>query len=167
MQVEPPEVMDKTDYNMDRPVFSEPEQDWDDVYHKEREKLMAYLAPMMAERKARAKVRAGYSEPERDEDELYHKDEQLLPVRMEMLKHEVRGASDVRVHLEPEEDFDELYHQDVPQPVPYQRVAEAAAPADVPFQRKHSEPEEDLDDLYHQWSLITPPVLILNFLNQT
>ncbi|XP_039994372.1 uncharacterized protein si:ch211-217g15.3 [Xiphias gladius] len=139
----------------DHPVFSklaseEPEQDWDEVYHKAREELYGYLVPLMADYKAGTEVRVAHSEPEKDEDDLYHRDDHGSPVQMELLRRAVWGESEGRVHLQPEEDMDDLYHQDPLQSIPYQDNAQAAAPVDLPSQRKHSEPEEDLDDLYHQ-----------------
>ncbi|XP_041645990.1 uncharacterized protein si:ch211-217g15.3 isoform X2 [Cheilinus undulatus] len=89
-----------------------PEEDLDAVYHKAREELAEYLAPLMAEYQTDAEVRPLYSEPE--------------------------------------EDMDDVYHKDLLQLVPYQNDAVAVALADVPSQRKHSKPEEDLDDIYHQ-----------------
>lgn len=132
---------DKDD--IDHPVFSsvdsdEPEPDWDEIYHKMREELDVYLAPLVADRE----VRAVHTEPEKVE--LYHHDEPHSPEQMEQLRREVR------VHLQPEEDMDDLYHADLQQSIPYQDDAEAAAPYDQSSQRRYSEPEEDLDDLYHR-----------------
>ncbi|XP_044070641.1 uncharacterized protein si:ch211-217g15.3 [Siniperca chuatsi] len=142
---EPEEDKDDIDHSVFSKVASEePEQDWDKVYHKAREELDVYLAPLVAGYKAGAEVRVAHSEPEKDEDELYHRHDRHSPVQMEPLKREVR------VHLQPEEDMDDLYHNDLLKPIPYQGDTKAAAPVDLPSQRKHSEPEEDLDDLYHQ-----------------
>ncbi len=128
----------------------EPEQDWDEVYHKARQELDRYLAPIVAGYKAGAEVRVAHSEPEEDTDALYHRDDQRSPVQMEPLRPEVRRDSEVRVHLQPEEDMDDLYHKDLPHPISYQEDTKAAAPVYMPSQRKYSEPEEDLDYLYHK-----------------
>ncbi|XP_049927753.1 uncharacterized protein si:ch211-217g15.3 [Epinephelus moara] len=140
---------DKDD--IDHPGFSEvalnePEQDWDEVYHKAREQLDGYLAPLRAEYKAEAESRISHSEPEKDEDALYHHDVQGSPVQMEPLRPEVVAESKARLHLQPEEDMDDVYHRDLPELIPDH---EAAAPVYLPSERKHSEPEEDLDHLYH------------------
>lgn len=127
---------DRKEVDLD-PVFSEvnseeSEQDWDKVYHKNKEEeLLQHLAPQADSYKADAQIRAVYSEPEKDEDEMYQ----------------------IRVYLQPPEDKDDIYHKDVKQ-LPFQSAPKAAASIDVPSQRKYSEPEEDLDDLYHPWSLI-------------
>ncbi|XP_035462025.1 uncharacterized protein si:ch211-217g15.3 isoform X2 [Scophthalmus maximus] len=170
VEVEPPEVLDETHYEMDPSMMiwksmagngqaepaqedasmKEPEQDWDEVYHKAREELEVYLAPLTDEYQAGAEVRVAQAEPEEDEDDLYHRDNQRSPVQMELLTREVRGGSEVIVHLQPEEDMDDLYHKDLLQPILYQDADEPVAPVDVSSQRRYSEPEEDLDDLYHQ-----------------
>ncbi|KAG7236342.1 hypothetical protein INR49_001039 [Caranx melampygus] len=140
---EPEEDRDDVDHPVLSEVAEEPEENSEEAYNKAREALMRYLAPLTAEY-----VRL--SDPERDEDDLYHHDDQPSPVQMELLQREVREGSEVRVHLQPEEDMDNMYHQDLLLPIPYQDDAAAAAPLDLPSERKHSEPEEDLDALYHQ-----------------
>lgn len=137
--------------DIDHPVFykvasEEPEEDLDDVYHKAKEELDMYLAPLVAEYKADAEVRPVHSEPEKDDDDLYHPDLQELVHIMEP-RQAVREESQVRVHLQPEEDMDEVYHAD--QFVPYQRDSRAAYPVEWPSQRKYTEPENDMDDFYH------------------
>lgn len=142
-QQEPPlKAEDKMEVDMD-PVLvevrsEEPEQDWDDVYHKQSEELLQYLAPLMGDYKADAVVRIFYTEPEKDEDEVQTENEQKIS--------EDKAA---RVYLQPEEDKDDLYHKDVEQLL-FQSDPKAAAPIDVASPRKHSKAEEDLDDLYHQ-----------------
>lgn len=146
---------DREEVDMD-PVFSrvqsqEPEQDWDEVYHKHSEELLQYLTPLGADSKSDAEVRVAYSEPEKDEDDMYHGDNQYSEVQTES-EQKIKEDSAVRLYLQPEEDKDDLYHKHVEQLL-FQSEPKAAAPIDVPSQRKHSEAEEDLDDLYHQWSL--------------
>lgn len=128
----------------------EPEQDWDDVYHKHREELLQYLAPLRADYQADAAVRIFYSEPEKDEDEVYHRDNQYSGVQTES-DQEIGEDKAARVHLQPEEDKDDLYHRGV-EHLLFHSDPKDAAPVDVPSQRKHSKPEEDRDDLHHQWS---------------
>ncbi|KAF3708283.1 hypothetical protein EXN66_Car001457 [Channa argus] len=142
--------------NIDHPVFSnvaleEPEQNLDEVYEKEMEELIRFLAPLTAEYKAGSQLHVGHSQPEMDEDdqyhhedELHHQDNQNTLVQTEPLKHEVQ------VHLLPEEDMDALYHKDFPELILYQVDAEPDASVYFPSQRKYSEPEEDLDGVYHQ-----------------
>lgn len=149
---------DREEVDMD-PVFSwvqsqEPEQDWDEVYHKHSEELLQYLTPLGADSKSDAEVRVAYSEPEKDEDDVYHRDNQYSEVQTES-EQKVKEDSTVRVYLQPEEDKDDLYHKDVQ--FLFQSDPKAAAIIDEQSQRKHSEPEEDLDDLYHQWSLKNKP----------
>ncbi|XP_031160050.1 uncharacterized protein si:ch211-217g15.3 [Sander lucioperca] len=146
--VEDKDAIDHRDFS--KVASDEPEQDWDEVYHKAREELDGHLAPPVAKYKAGAEVRVAHSELEKDEDELYHHDHQGPPVQMESLSREVMGESEVRVHLQPEEDMDDVYHKDLLKLTPYQDDTKAAAPVYLPSQRKHSEPEEDLDDLYHR-----------------
>ncbi|XP_069573999.1 uncharacterized protein [Brachyistius frenatus] len=146
------EEAEKDKDDIDHPVFSEvaseePEQDRDEIYHKAREQLDVYLAPLVAEYKVGAEVRGALYEPEKDDNDLYHHNDQ--PV-MEPRRRELKGDSEVRVHLQPEEDMDDLYHQDFFMPVHYHDDTEAAAPVDLPSQMKYSEPEVDLDDFYHQ-----------------
>lgn len=147
---------DKEEVDMD-PVLvevdsEEPEQDWDDVYHKHSKELLRYLAPLRGDYKAGAVVRIFYSEPEKDEDEVYHRDNQYSEVQTES-EQKLEEDKAARVYLQPEEDKDDLYHKDVKQ-LRFQSDPKGAAPLDVSPQRKHSKPEEDLDDLYHQWSLM-------------
>lgn len=125
----------------------QPEQDWDEIYHKDIEKLIPFLAPLMAGNKANTEARVVYSEPEKDEDEVYHRESQYSEIQTES-EQKMREDSAVRVYLQPEVDMDDLYHKDVGQL--FQSDPKAAAPIGLPARRKHSEPEEDLDDLYHQ-----------------
>lgn len=71
---------DREGVDMDT-VFSgvkseEPEQDWDEVYHKHSEELLQYLTPLGADSKSDADIRVAYSEPEEDKDDVYHRDNQ-------------------------------------------------------------------------------------------
>lgn len=150
---------DKQKVDVD-PVWSEvdskePEQDWDEVYHKHRQELLQYLAPLSADYSADAVVRSIYSEPQKGADEVYHGEKQYSDVQTES-EQKVGEDEAARVYLQPEEDKDALYHKDVQQLI-LQRAPKAAAPIDVPSPRRYSEPEEDLDDLYHRWTLTHKP----------
>ncbi|XP_061646966.1 uncharacterized protein si:ch211-217g15.3 isoform X2 [Phyllopteryx taeniolatus] len=174
VEVEPPQDMDQTDYDIDpkmkiwenvaamgkdkqvlvaeadlddvhhpslqklpaededdseRPIFSdEPEQGWDEVYHKARAELDGYLAPLTVEYKKM--VRHVQPEPE-----------------------ETEALELARRHLEPEEDTDDLYHPDVQSWMPnYQDDYNdnAAAPFDWKSDENYDERAEDLDHLYHR-----------------
>ncbi|KAK9541623.1 hypothetical protein VZT92_001652 [Zoarces viviparus] len=103
---------DKDDIDHPEVAPDEPEQDWDEVYHKAREELDVYLAPLVAGYKAGAEVYVAHSEPEEDEDELYHKD----PPKLTPLQDDYEDVDPVylpsqRKHSEPEDDLDDLYHQ--------------------------------------------------------
>lgn len=116
--------------DIDHPVFNEvaaeePEQDWEEAYHKAREELAGYLAPMVLKNM----VGVPYVE-EKNED------------------HHMKSVGEVRVHLQPEEDMDDIYHKDIFIPVLHDDT-KAPPPADLQFQRKYSEPEEDMDHVYH------------------
>lgn len=126
----------------------EPKQGWDDVYRKHSKELLQYLAPLRADYKADELVRIFYSEPEKDEDEVYHRDHHSSEVQTGS-EQETGEDKAARVYLQPEEDKDGLYHKDVKQLL-FQIDPIAAAPIDVPSQRKHSKPEEDRDHLYHR-----------------
>lgn len=143
---------DKEEVDMDAVLgevnSEEPEQDWDDVYRKHSKGLLQYLAPLRADYNADELVRIFYSEPEKDEDEVYHRDNHYSEVQTES-EQEIGEDKAARVYLQPEEDKDDLYHKDVEQLL-FQIDPIAAAPIDVPSQRKHSKPEEDRDHLYHR-----------------
>nr|XP_057915248.1 uncharacterized protein si:ch211-217g15.3 [Doryrhamphus excisus] len=99
----------------------EPEQPADAIYHKAREELYRYLAPLTAEYQYRVRF------------------PQPLPEEGEPL-------AQVRRHIEPEEDKDDFYHPDLESWIQYQDDAKAV-PVDWPSES--SQPEEDLDHLYH------------------
>lgn len=130
-------------------ALEEPEQDYDEVYHKTTEELRQYLVPLMANYKAVEEASVMHSEPESDKDGVYHGDDPPA-VYKEPPRHVFRSESEVRVHLFPEEDMDDVYHKDALQPVPQRGDPKAATYNDVPSRNKHSKPEEDLDHLYHQ-----------------
>lgn len=163
MEVEPPEDMDNTDYNIDPRMriwksmtgsgqdkkTLKAEEDLDELQHPSTADLLIIqtqnpgsfpVADKPAEPLQKDISMKHNQKPGEDKDDIDH------PVFKEVLF----ADGEVRVHLKPEEDMDGLHHHDVLQPIPHQDDAEAAAPVDVPSQRKHSEPEEDLDHHYHQ-----------------
>ncbi|XP_054655398.1 uncharacterized protein si:ch211-217g15.3 [Dunckerocampus dactyliophorus] len=101
----------------------EPEQDFDAIYHKAREELHRYSAPLTAEYKYRVR----FPQPVPEEGE---------------------PLAQVRRHVEPEEDKDDMHHPDVESWIQYQDDTKAA-PVDWPSESKYSQPEEELDHLYH------------------
>lgn len=126
--------------SIDHPVFAEviaeePQDSEED--NEAREKVLRYLAPLMAGHKV--EVGGAPYQTETNED-------QVSSVEMEA----VRSNREGRIHLQPEEDMDDLYHKEVLIPVLYQDDSEAAAPVHKPAQRKYTEPEVDMDDLYHK-----------------
>ncbi|XP_077437306.1 uncharacterized protein LOC144061092 [Vanacampus margaritifer] len=105
-------------------VSEEPGQDWDSVYHKAREQLDGYLAPLTAEYKM---ARLVQPQPEKTD-----------------------ALEEVRRHLKPEVDTDDLYHPDVQSWMPsYQDDDNAAALVNWQSDTNYDQPEEDLDHLYH------------------
>ncbi|XP_037541196.1 uncharacterized protein si:ch211-217g15.3 [Nematolebias whitei] len=126
--------------SIDHAVFSEviaEEPQDSDEDNEEREKVLRYLAPLMAGHKV--DVGGALDQPDVNED-------QVSSVEMEA----VRSNREGRIHLQPEEDMDDLYHKEVLVPVFYQDDSKAAAPVHMPAQRKYTEPEVDMDDLYHK-----------------
>lgn len=172
VQVEPPEDMDETSYDIDPRMkiwksmkgaeqgrqHLEPEEDLDELFHPS----LADLRIQMENQDVPSAVQAvqevasvKYSQEPEDRDDIDHPDvfEEVKaapePVKMAALEAQVRGQGEPRVHVEPEEDMDDLYHKDVQPFIVYQSEGEADAPAEVPPQRMYDEPEGDLDYLYH------------------
>ncbi|XP_024860983.1 uncharacterized protein si:ch211-217g15.3 [Kryptolebias marmoratus] len=125
---------------IDHPVFAEVIAEENQAYDKEdpeaREKVVRYLAPLMAGYKP--EVGDAPYQPETNED-------QVSSVEVKSV-----SSKEGRIHLQPEEDMDDLYHKDILMPVSYQDHAKDAAPDYLLPQRNYSEPEVDLDDLYHK-----------------
>ncbi|XP_014883557.1 uncharacterized protein LOC106944805 [Poecilia latipinna] len=129
-EVEPPEDMDRIEYEVDPRMriwnsgqekhYLKPEEDLDEIYHPSIVELQAQVREF------------GYQAQGKEDD-------QHSPAQMEQV-----------VYLQPEEDMDDTYHKEPLLPALQRDVAEAAAPVDLPSQRKYTEPEEDLDDLYHR-----------------
>lgn len=180
MEVEPPEDLDKTDYDIDpdmkiwksmtgggkvQPQLKA-EEDLDELYHPSMAELLkvqiqnADLLPAAGNPAEYVKAEEDEDSadhpdfkvaPEEDLDAVYHKAREELAKYLAPLMAEYRADAEVRpLYSEPEEDMDDVYHKDLLQLVPYKNDAVAVALADVPSQRKHSKPEEDLDDIYHQ-----------------
>ncbi|CAJ1067556.1 uncharacterized protein LOC109990733 [Xyrichtys novacula] len=102
----------KAEEDTDEVAPEEPEPDMDAIYHKAREELAVYLAPLMAKDQADVEMPALYLEPEEDLDDLYHQDI-LQPVP---LQDDAQAAALVDLpfqgkYSEPEEDLDDFYHK--------------------------------------------------------
>ncbi|XP_074502564.1 uncharacterized protein LOC141774111 [Sebastes fasciatus] len=152
-QVEPPEDMDGTDYDIDpsmqiwksmnsggpdkRPLKAE--EDLDELYHPSMVDLNVQIpnldavpaADIQAEPWQEEANMKYNQEPEEDRDDIDHP-----------------GFSKV-VSDEPEQDWDEVYHKPREELARYlvPMVAEYEAGAEISV--AHSEPEEDEDELYH------------------
>ncbi|KAK7930797.1 hypothetical protein WMY93_007192 [Mugilogobius chulae] len=137
----------ETEDRKDHPQFTEPEEDWDELYHSEKD-LDKYLAPLVVGYEGEPVVRAVHSEPEEDEDHLYHADVDS-GMRLVQLEPEALEENQGRLYLEPEEDMDHIYHKNIPEMMsPFNSEVEPAA-VEWPRPRKHTQPEEDLDAVYH------------------
>ncbi|XP_072293360.1 uncharacterized protein [Eucyclogobius newberryi] len=147
MQVEDsPDNQETEDRNdLEQSQFMEPEEDWDGVYHSEKD-VDKYLAPLVVGYEGEPVVRAVHSEPEKDEDDMYHADVDsgMLLVQLEPA---VMAENQGRLYMEPEEDMDDIYHKDVPEMIPFNSEVDPAT-VDWP-PKKHTQPEEDLDVVYH------------------
>ncbi|XP_070697131.1 uncharacterized protein [Pempheris klunzingeri] len=176
VEVEPPEDMDETDYDIDPRMMiwknmagggrdkgpPKAEEDLDELHHPSMADLLRVQIQNLDAHNQEPEEdkddtdhpvfsQVAAEEPEQDWDEVYHKASEELAGYLAPLLAEYKTGAEVRVaHSEPERDEDDLYHKDLPEPIPYQDDPEAAAPVYVPSQRKYSEPEEDLDDLYHR-----------------
>ncbi|XP_037127731.1 uncharacterized protein si:ch211-217g15.3 [Syngnathus acus] len=165
VEVEPPEDMDETDYDIDPKMkiwnnvdatgtekqLAVAEVDLDDVHHPSLKTFPAEYEEVFSE------------ESEQDRDAVYHEaraqlDEYLAPLtaeyrmaRLEQPQPDMTEALDrVRRHLEPEVDVDDLYHSDLQNWMSsYLDNDNAAAPLDWQLERNYDQPEEDLDHLYH------------------
>ncbi|XP_057703502.1 uncharacterized protein si:ch211-217g15.3 [Corythoichthys intestinalis] len=152
VEVEPPEDMDETDFDIDpkMKIWEEKEkqasvaeadrddvhhpsvknspaeveeQDLDAVYQKARAEVVRYLAPLTVEYKM--KLQHVQLEPE-------------------------DNAAHVRRHLKPEVDMDDVYHPDVQSLIPSYQDDNDAASLDWSSDRHYDKPEEDLDHIYHR-----------------
>ncbi|XP_076598376.1 uncharacterized protein LOC143327782 [Chaetodon auriga] len=151
MEVEPPEDMDETNYDIDprmmiwksmkgsgqdnRPL--EAEEDLDELYHPsvpdilkvQIQKVGALPAVEVHAEDANVKYN---QEPEEDKDDIDH------PVFS-------KTASE-----EPEQDQDDIYHKAMEELNEYQAPLMAEYNAAAEVHAVHSEPEMDKDDLYHR-----------------
>ncbi|XP_035028950.1 uncharacterized protein si:ch211-217g15.3 [Hippoglossus stenolepis] len=152
VEVEPPEDLDETDYDIDprmkiwksmagreRPLQAE--EDLDELHHLLKDQIPNQDVLPVAD--------MSYDEPEEDRDDIDH------PVFREVASQEaeqVESKAGVWTHVahsEPEEDKDDLYHRDD------QRWLVHMEPLRLDVMggrqvRLHLQPEEDMDDLYHK-----------------
>ncbi|KAA8583847.1 uncharacterized protein si:ch211-217g15.3 [Etheostoma spectabile] len=160
VEVEPPEDMDQTDYDIDpsmriwksmtgqdkQPMKAE--EDFDELYHPSMVDLLkvqfqnldAFPAADIQAEPWREDANIKYNqEPEEDKDAIDHPD---FKVAKNKAGEEVHVA-----HSELEKDEDELYHHEGP-PVQMELLSrEVMGESEV---RVHLQPEEDMDDLYHK-----------------
>ncbi|XP_033835609.1 uncharacterized protein si:ch211-217g15.3 [Periophthalmus magnuspinnatus] len=174
VEVEPPEDMDETSFDIDPSMkiwksvenegkqYQMAEEDLDDLQHPSTKDLVKVYEENIQDALPAAEVpvkdvtsneetdleHRRYTEPEEDWDELYHSepqlDEYLAPLVVGF-----QGYPVVRpVHSEPEKDEDHLYHADVDssmQLIPLEPEIMAENQA-----RLYLEPEEDMDHIYHK-----------------
>lgn len=160
IEVEPPEDLDKTHYDVDPSMkiwksmtgdsegsqHMKAEVDLDELYHPSVADLLK-VQPKNMDDLPNEEVQEE-EEPEWDEDKAR---EVLAKYMAPLMADYQRGAEVPALYSEPEEDMDDVYHKDHPELLPYQHdAAPAAALVDLPSQKKYSEPEEDQDDIYHQ-----------------
>lgn len=150
VEVEPPEDMDSTDYNIDprmriwKSMTGEgqdketvkAEEDLDDLNHPSMADLQNPADDQVDLLQEDVHMK-NYQEPEEDRDDIYHP---------------VFSAADSE---EPEQDWDDIYQarEELGGNLPL--IADYNAAAEVPV--AHSEPERDEDELYHQ-DTHSPPV---------
>ncbi|XP_071336866.1 uncharacterized protein [Trachinotus anak] len=178
MEVEPPEDMDETHYNIDpsmmiwksmtgKELDKQPpkaEEDLDELHHPSMADLLkvqiqnleVFSAADIQAKRAQEEPNMN-QEPEEDRDDIDHPVFSKVAEEPEQDKDEYKDGAEVRVaHSEPEKDEDDIYHHD-DQPSPVQTEwlrREARGESEV---RVHLQPEEDMDDLYHRDLLLPIP----------
>lgn len=174
VEVEPPEDMDDTDFNIDPRMKiwkgmtgSEEdkqlkdgegaEEDLDELHHLSMadllkvqiQKLGALPVPdIQVDPLQESEVDS--EEPEQDQDEVYRKVMEELGGYLAPLMADYKAGAEVRVaHSEPEKDEDEVHHHDdLYSPVQIEPLgSEVRGESEV---RVRLQPEEDRDDLYHK-----------------
>ncbi|XP_062257436.1 uncharacterized protein si:ch211-217g15.3 [Platichthys flesus] len=157
VEVEPPEDLDQTDYDIDpsmkiwksmagreRPLKAE--EDLNELHHLSMRDLLKDQIPNQDVLPVADML---YNEPEEDRDDIDH------PVFREVASQQAEQVESkagvwTRVaHSEPEEDKDELYHRD-DQPLLVQTEPLRIEVTGERQVRLHLQPEEDMDDLYHE-----------------
>lgn len=90
--------------------YSVPEEDEDDVYHRDEQFLTLQMALLQREVAGEQKVKM-YLQPEEDRDELYHKDPPQFIFYQDVVNDDAPvDLLSQRMYSEPEEDLDHLYH---------------------------------------------------------
>ncbi|KAM7385658.1 hypothetical protein PAMP_001731 [Pampus punctatissimus] len=171
VEVEPPEDMDETLYNIDPNMMIwksmtgsgqqkqhlKAEEDLDELHHPSVTDLLKLQnldsAADIQSEPLQEDANTQYNPvPEKDKDDIDHPD--FSNVASDETEQDRKAKYELqleaRVHLQPEEDRDDFHHADPQQPIAFQHHVEAAAPADWSSERKHSKPEEDRDGLYHR-----------------
>ncbi|XP_020498577.1 uncharacterized protein si:ch211-217g15.3 [Labrus bergylta] len=143
VEVEPPENMDETDFDVDPnmkiwksmtgggevKLHLKAEEDLDELYHPSMADLLRVQIQNVDA--LPADIPAHSMQVEEDKEDVQHPDFEVLPV-------------------EPEQDWDAVYYKAREELAGYLAplTAEYKAGAEVPA--LYSEPEEDMDDLYHK-----------------
>ncbi|KAI4813145.1 hypothetical protein KUCAC02_024493, partial [Chaenocephalus aceratus] len=161
VEVEPPEDMDETDYDIDpemkiwksmtggqeeQPLKAE--EDLDELYHPSVVDLLKEPEEDKDDVDHPGFGEAAPNEPEQDWDEVYHRASEELAGYLASLVAGNKPVAEIRVsHSEPEKD--ELYHHHDQGSAAQKELLshEVAGESEV---RVHFQPEEDMDDLYHK-----------------
>ncbi|CAL1578061.1 unnamed protein product [Knipowitschia caucasica] len=164
VEVEPPEDMDETSFDIDpsmkiwksvqseqRNKYQMAEADLDDMQHPSTENLLQALSAADMQVKDVTRTEETHDsrselprlEPEEDWDELYHSEEDVRKYLAPLVV-----GDDGAAPSEPELDEEFLYHADVDSgmrlvPLEPEVMAENQG-------RLYLEPEEDMDDIYHR-----------------
>lgn len=192
VEVEPPEDMDETHYEIDPRMkiwqsmtgggqekqFHKAEEDLDDQYHPSVEDLQAQIinldavpaaelwkeaAIMKDGQEAEDGIYYPAEEPEQDWNEAYNKAREELDRYLAPLVAKNRDEVEVRGAVyEPEEDKDDLYHGDAPSWSVEMESLKEETRSESEV-RIHEVPEEDMDDMYHRDLLL--PVAYRDYVN--
>ncbi|XP_059214772.1 uncharacterized protein si:ch211-217g15.3 isoform X1 [Centropristis striata] len=169
VEVEPPQNMDETDYDIDpsmkiwksmRDIEQDKqpwkaEEDLDDLRHPSVVDLKVQTRNMDADIQAEPWQEVSnmkYNpEPELDMDEVYHKALEDVAGYLAPLRADFKAGEEARVeYSEPEKDEDEMYHRDDQSSSVQMEELSREVMVQSERVRVHLEPEEDMDDLYHK-----------------
>ncbi|KAM6997342.1 uncharacterized protein LKV04_006069 [Tautogolabrus adspersus] len=143
MEVEPPENMDETDYDVNPSMqiwksmtgggevkqHLKAEEDLDELHHPSMADLLRVQMQNMET--LPADIPAQFMQVEEDKDDVHHPDFEVLPA-------------------EPEQDWDAVYNKAWEEVGGYLAPLLAKNQAGAELPALYSEPEEDMDDLYHK-----------------
>ncbi|XP_058506735.1 uncharacterized protein si:ch211-217g15.3 [Solea solea] len=170
VEVEPPEDMDETDYDIDPKMMiwskmdgrhEKAEADLDELYHPSMADLLKAqnfvpVVDIQEEPVQEDNIMKYNERPEEDKDDIDHPDfGKMAPSEPEqdwddVYNRAVEEQGEVPVgYSEPEQDEDGLYHHDN-QPAPVQMELLLREVQDKNEVRVHLLPEEDMDYLYHR-----------------